>query len=179
MKWEEFMKTISFFGHSNLKGVNLRNRLEKVIKSYIASDVKFLIGVHGEFDRLALSICRDLQRTYSNINITVIFTSLNVLKKNKEELCSTADLYADVETMVYDIEEVYFKQRINISNRKMIDNSDLIICYVDMNISKSGAKNAILYAMKNNKEIINLFKEEDVNSNKITKEEFERITSKK
>lgn len=61
----------------------------------------------------------------------------------------------------------------------MIDSSDLIICYVDMNISKSGAKNAIFYAMKNNKEIINLFEEEDVNSNRITKEEFEKITSKK
>lgn len=174
-----FMKTISFFGHSNLKGVNLRNRLEKVIKSYIASNVRFFIGIHGEFDSLALSICRELKAKYSNINITVVFSSLSVLNKNKEELCSTADLYADVDTMVYDIEEVYFKQRINISNRKMIDNSDLIICYVDMNISKRGAKYAIVYAMKKNKKIINLFKEEDRNFNKLTKEEFEKITSKK
>ncbi len=43
----------------------------------------------------------------------------------------------------------------------MVDESDLIICYVDMNNYKSGAKTTILYAIKQNKKIINLFEKSD------------------
>ena len=39
----------------------------------------------------------------------------------------------------------------------MIDDSDLIICYVDMMKSESGAKKTVKYAIKRGKLIINLF----------------------
>lgn len=70
------------------------------------------------------------------------------------------------ETLFYDIEDVHFKNRITVSNKKMIDDSDMIICYVDMTSYKSGAKNAIKYAMKKNKTVVNLYRENDAIASK-------------
>ena len=39
----------------------------------------------------------------------------------------------------------------------MIDDSDLIVCFVDMSAYGSGAKKAVSYALKQNKKVINLF----------------------
>ena len=59
--------------------------------------------------------------------------------------------------MFYNIEEQHYKNRIIFTNKKMVDNSDLIICYFNMNSYKSGAKNTVKYALKQGKNIINLF----------------------
>lgn len=37
----------------------------------------------------------------------------------------------------------------------------MVICYVDFNKQKSGAKTAVKYPLKKDKRVINLFKEED------------------
>ena len=50
------------------------------------------------------------------------------------------------------------KNRIIFSNKKMIDDCDLVVCYVNMKVSKSGSRTAINYAIKQKKKIINLFK---------------------
>ncbi len=39
----------------------------------------------------------------------------------------------------------------------MYDESELVVCYVDMNKGISGAKNAVKYAKKRGKQVINLF----------------------
>ena len=44
-----------------------------------------------------------------------------------------------------------------IYNKKMVDDSDLIVCFVDMSAYGSGAKKAVSYALKQNKKVINLF----------------------
>ncbi len=94
--------------------------------------------------------------------ISVVMTSLSSINKDKYGY-SKVDMYKyrDCETIFYDIEEVHFKNRITVSNKKMVDDSDLIICYVDMNSYKSGTKTTISYALKQNKKDINLFNEED------------------
>lgn len=61
--------------------------------------------------------------------------------------------------MFYDVEDIYYKNRITYSNKKMVDNCDLVICYVDMKSYKSGAKTAVNYALKQNKKVINLYEE--------------------
>ena len=155
------MKTITFFGHRRLWGKDITDRLRKVVESNLAKETRFLIGTHGDYDRLALSVCRELRKRYPSISITVIFTSLSVLRKGVEGGYSKADMYADVETMFYEIEKEHFKKQIILSNRKMVDDSQMIICYVDMSEHRSGAKLAVEYAVQQGKEIINLFREED------------------
>jgi len=175
------MINICFFGHRNLWGKDVRERLKTEVESHLDDEVHCLIGTHGEFDSLALSVCRDLRKTYSNIKITVVFTSLNVLKKDKELEYSIADNYDDVQTMIYDIEEEYFKNQIVVSNRKMVDDSDIVICYVDMKEYRSGAKRAVNYAKKQGKTIINLFDEKDRPfygmSEEEKKAEWEKLTN--
>lgn len=155
------MKTITFFGHRKIFDSNIRTRLKSEIEKHLYEDIHFIIGTHGEFDGLALSVCRELRKSYNNIRITVVFTTLNVLKRSKNELYSKADLYKDVDTTIYSIEEVHFKRKIIESNKKMIENCDIVICYVDMEKYKSGAKTAIKFAQKQRKSIINLFREID------------------
>ena len=60
-------------------------------------------------------------------------------------------------TLIYDIETVHFKRRITYSNRRMIDECDLLICFVEEIITTGGAAAAYRYAKKKNKKIINIF----------------------
>ncbi len=153
------MITITFFGHREVFSRNIKERLKVEIKKHLDEDIHCIIGTHGEFDRLALSVCRELRRSHLNIKITVVFTTLNVLQRGKNQLLSRADLYNDVETLIYDIEEEYFKRQIIVSNRRMVDDSDMVICYVDTKRYRSGAKKAVKYAEKQGKRVINLFRE--------------------
>ena len=155
------MKTIAFFGHSNVFNVQ---EVEKLLAQMLIEVIpngysKLLIGCHGEFDKIALSTCINHRMNVNrNIEISVVLTSLSFLNKDKYGY-SRADFYKNkgAETIFYDIENVYFKNRITYSNKKMIDDSDLIICFVDMKSYKSGAKSAINYALTKGKPIINLF----------------------
>lgn len=147
-------KTIAFFGHRVLRNTDIRERVKRAVESNICDNVCCLIGTHGDFDRLALAVCRELRKIHSHIKIRVVFTTVKALQKD-------ADMYGDVETMIYDIEEDHFKNQITASNKKMIDDSDLIVCYVDVNKYRSGAKRAVEYALKQGKEVINLFSEKD------------------
>ena len=169
------MKTICFLGHRQFSARDLRERLLNEIKNNISlnEDVLFLMGRHGEFDSLALSVCRELRKEYSKVKITVVFTSLAILRKTEEEMYSVADMYDDVETMIYNIEEEHFKNQIVSSNKQMVDDSDIIICYVDFEKRQSGAKIAVKYAQKQNKKVINLFKEQDRPFYGMTEEEIE------
>lgn len=155
------MKTIAFFGHRRLRCGDISDRVKKVMENYLDQEIHCLIGTHGEFDNLVLSVCRELRNSFPNIRITLIFTTLTVFNKKADEVCAIAELYKDVETMIYEIEQEHFKNRIVESNKRMVDESDVVICYVDMELTRSGARRAIKHAMKQEKEVINLFKEED------------------
>ena len=159
------MKSIAFFGHRQIFNESLiREKFFETLKYIIPQGFsRLLIGCHGDFDKLALSTCLRYKKNIDpNIQINVVLTSFSFLKKDDFGY-SRVDFYKDkhCETIFYDIEEVHFKNRISFSNKKMVDNCDLIICYVDMNSYRSGAKTAINYAIKQNKTVINLFNKED------------------
>ncbi len=75
---------------------------------------------------------------------------------------------------MYEIENIHFKQKILVSNMKMIDECDTLICYVNNDNSKSGAKTIMKYAIRKGIKVINLYKEEDSLSLKFSKIEFEK-----
>ena len=155
------MKTIAFLGHRrivNIKEVkeNMINVLTSVLNQGVS---RVLIGCHGDFDWLALKTCLEFKKENNfDFKIYIVLTSVSFLNKGKSGK-SLASIYQDMgcETTFYDIEDVYYKNRITYSNKKMIDESDLIICCVDMSAYQSGAKTAVKYALRKKKEIINLF----------------------
>ncbi|MBO5304332.1 MAG: hypothetical protein J6A99_01520 [Clostridia bacterium] len=158
------MKTIAFFGHRKLFNKNkIKEKVFEKLKEVIPQGFsRVLVGCHGDFDNIALSVSLNYKEKFDqNLEICIVLTSLTYLTKD-ENGYSCADIYKEkgCETIFYDIEETYFKNKIIVSNKKMVNDSDLIICYVDMKSYKSGAKIAINYALKQNKKIINIFKEE-------------------
>lgn len=147
------MKT-AFIGHRKIFE-NIEERLTNVILSEIERGRKeFIMGAHGEFDNLTLRICKRLKNIYKDLEIEVVITNLSVINKDREWYNM---FYSDVQTVTYDIEDVHYKQRITLSNKKMIDESDTLICYVDTAKYKSGAKTALRYAEKQGLKIINLY----------------------
>jgi len=124
------------------------------------------MGTHGDFDKLALSVCRQLKEKYKDITIQVIITSLHQIYSSKVDVAfenKELNPYIDVETIMYDIENEHFKRKIIVSNKHMIENSDTLICYVNPQKSLSGAKIIMKFAEKKGLEILNLYNEEDDN----------------
>lgn len=124
-------KTITFLGHRKvLKRDIIKKRLLELLKEKIPQGyLNVLVGNHGEFDELALNCCLEFKKTIENLDITLVFTSLTILKK--EYGYSLNDHYKRIgcKTMMYDIEEEYFKNQIVVSNRKMIDDRfDYLLC---------------------------------------------------
>jgi len=109
-----------------------------------------------------------------NLRITIVLTSFNILKRDSLGYCKF-DYYKNqgCESVIYNIEEEYFKNRIIKSNKKMVDECDLVVCYVDMKKMDSGARKAVKYAIKQGKKVINLFREDDKPFYGMTKEEIE------
>ncbi len=165
------MRKTAFIGHRQVFGNEVFERILCEVENQIGLGCKsFTMGTHGEFDRLALSACRSLRKRYSDIEIEVVITSLNTIKKYGE--FNTAP-YDDVHTVMFDIEDAHFKQRITLSNRQMIDSCNTLICYVDERVQQSGAKAAMRYAKKKGLTIINLYREEDKPFYGMTQEEIE------
>ena len=152
------MKT-AFIGHRKVFAKDISERLVAAIKEEIANGcTSFTMGTHGEFDEIALSVCRKLRREYGDLKIEVVITSLTAVKKQDE--FDTAP-YADVQTVKHEIDDVYYKRQITVINRYMIDECDTLISYVDTSAYRSGAKGALRYAEKRGLKIVNLYRAED------------------
>lgn len=160
----EHRKT-AFIGHRKIFCKDIDSRLKESISSEIQLGCHhFTMGTHGDFDTLSLFHCKQFRQTDVPIDIEVVITSLNKIKKEvdvDEFGIHTYTPYQDVKTIMYDIENEYFKKQIIISNRKMIDECDTLICYVDPKRYRSGAKIAMNYAKRKGLKIINLYREED------------------
>ncbi len=164
------MKT-AFIGHRQVFAKNIGEKLADAIRAEIANGCRqFTMGTHGEFDGLALNACRRLRNVYRDLEIEVVLTSLHTIKKESEFGIVP---YADVKTVMYDIEEAHYKQQITLSNKQMLDTCDTLICYVDTSSYKSGAKAALRYAEKKGLKIVNLYCKEDQPFYGMTKEEVD------
>lgn len=111
--------------------------------------VEIYIGRNGEFDIFAASVIKRVQRATG--------------KHNNELICVLPYHLKDIEYYVkyYDnviisdfVSKTYPKGAINKRNRWMVEQADLFICYVEQ--KEGGAYNAMKYANKLGKQIINL-----------------------
>ena len=151
---------IAFTGHRYIWDSELRDKLKSVIIEETKSGNKFFtMGTHGDFDKLALSVCREVRKDFPDIEIEVVITSINAIQQEKY-FGKIITNYDDVKTVMYDIEETYFKRQIIESNRQMIDNCNTLICFVNKKRYSSGAKLTMNYAKRKGLRIINLFENE-------------------
>ncbi|MBP5177010.1 MAG: hypothetical protein ILP02_00320 [Clostridia bacterium] len=152
-------KKTAFIGHRNVFFAQVKGRLQAAVERQIASGCKvFTMGTHGEFDEMALSACRAARAIHPDIRIEVVLTSYHIIEKKDEEGHAP---YRDVDTVMYETEELHFKRRIAAANEKMIDGCDALICYVNEKKTPSGARSVMNYAKRKGLMIVNLFDETD------------------
>ena len=151
--------TVTFFGHRQIDNIiKVETLLEKHIRKLIDEKeyVDFLVGRNGDFDQCVSSSVTRVRKKHRNDNSALIlmlpYTTAEYLN-NKESFHS---YYTDVE-ISRDASGVPPKSAIQIRNREMVDRADLIICYIEH--EKGGAWQAIQYAMRQGKKIINLAKD--------------------
>jgi hypothetical protein len=170
-------KKVAFIGHRQVFQV-IKDRLSEAIQQEINSGCRcFTMGTHGEFDSMALGVCREFRKIYKDIEIEVVITSLNKIKKVVEEdIFGKVEYtpYDDVKTVMYEIEDEHYKNQIVSSNKQMIDTCDTLICYVNKKRSPSGARTAMNYAKRKGLKIVNLYHDEDKQTYGMTKEEYWR-----
>lgn len=148
--------TAAFIGRRDIVPPRVENELRATVEQLISVGYnKFMVGTHGEFDSMALAVCCSLKKEYPEIEIEVVLTNLEGRLKRDEY---GYDPYGDVKTVVFDIEDVYYKQRIMASNRRMVDSCDTLICYVDTSFYswQSCSKRVMNYAKRRGVNIINL-----------------------
>lgn len=170
---------VGFIGHRKIGFGPIRDRLKNTIEEEIKNGGDcFKVGTHGEFDAMALNCLREARRNHFNIKIEVVVTSLKKIEKqliyDDEFGKEYYEPYKDVETTMYEIEEEHFKRQIIISNQKMIDDCDVLICYVNKKRNPSGAKLAMNYAKRKGLKIINLYKETDEPTYGMTEEQKQK-----
>ncbi len=159
---------ICFIGHRSLSTHKVKSKLYKTIEHEIKLGNHFFeVGVHGEYDKLVLEVCLELKKHYEFIKIDIVSTSLVYI--NRYLKC----LPKGVGTIMYDIEEIHYKQRIIESNKKMVDNCNTLICYVDVTRNNSGAKLILDYAKTKQIKILNLYDKKDNSIHNLTRQEKE------
>ena len=136
---------ISFFGHRtfvNNKGYE--NAIFDIFNKIKNNEhIEILLGGYGNFDKFALNCAQKLKNKHPNLSITKVVPYLNTKAIEGYDLV----LYPS-------LENVPRKYAIIHRNQKMIEESDIIIAYIDH--SFGGAYEAIKYAKRKNKTIINI-----------------------
>ena len=144
--------TVSLFGHREVddwKRVN--DRLFSIVDELLKTQsyTTFLVGRNGEFDRLAASVIKNVQkiRGLENSDISLVLPY------------AVADLpyyekYYDNIIVPESLHGAHPKAAITLKNRWAIDRSDLVVVYAERNVG--GAYAAMKYAQKQNKPIIKL-----------------------
>ena len=152
------MKIIGFIGHRMLCDDLIQNLRLVIEKQILMGNKTFILGNHGDFDEMVLKVLREMRKKYNDIKVQVVITGFSQLfRRSGRNTIEGEELYKDEETIMFEIEEEYFKRRITRSNELMIDKSDILICYVDKSRTRSGAKIALKYAVNKGVEIINLY----------------------
>lgn len=148
--------TVSVFGHRIIEDFNRAEaNAEALIRDLILQKeyVEFLVGRGGDFDQIVSSTVKRLQRRIRDDNSVLVwvlpYTTAEL--RNHEE--SFRAYYDEIE-ICDAAENGHPKRAYQIRNRQMIDQSDLVVFYVDHN--SGGAYQAMRYAQKQRKQIINL-----------------------
>ena len=152
---------VAFIGHRKIKDPSaLEKRLTDTVISLIERESAdtFYFGSKSEFDDLCLEVVTSLMGRYPHVRRIYVRSMYECVDKSYEQYLLT----------LYD--ETFFPDEVKgagalsyvVRNRVMIDESDLLVTYLDENYCErlrrnSGTKVAVEYATKKKKRIINVF----------------------
>ncbi len=113
----------------------------------------FLVGRNGEFDKYVASAIRQIKKASLKYNCELILVLPYLTAEFLNNKASFENYYDSV-ILSHTASKAHPKSAIQIRNKDMVDQADLIICYIENNFG--GAYKAIKYAEKQKKKIINL-----------------------
>ena len=142
----------SFFGHKDTPSSIYPLLISKIETLIQDRNVHcFLVGNQGLFDNMVLKALRELNHRYPSICYNVVLAYMPAHRQEYE-------LYDSAETFLPEgIESVPRRFAISWRNKWMVNESDVIICYITH--SWGGAAQFVEYAQRQNKDIINLAQE--------------------
>ena len=147
--------TISLFGHRIIEDYSAVERklyeLLRIVMQNGSREIEFLVGRNGDFDLMAASVIQKLKKETSNENV---FLTL-VLPYETAELRNNTESFESYYDSIEICDSQNFKYAIVARNHEMIDRSDMVVVYVKN--ESGGAYQALKYAEKNQKRIINLY----------------------
>ncbi len=149
---------VAFFGHRKLYNIfEVEDILYDFIKNYISDKgfVEFYVGRNGDFDICVSSVIKRIKKDLHPNNIAHIlvlpYPTLEYIEndKNFEEYFDQVDFF-DFSGRVHP------KAVIGKRNRDMVDEADLVVCYIER--ESGGAYSTVRYAQSKGKKVVNLFK---------------------
>ena len=153
--------SVAFFGHRHIDDlIKVETLLEEQIQILIAEKeyVDFLVGRNGDFDRCVSSTVIRAQKNIRDDNSALVLILPYPTAEYLNNKSRFHSYYTDIEISPAAL-AAHPKNAIQIRNREMVDRADLVICYVES--EKGGAWQAVEYAVKQGKKVINLFNAED------------------
>lgn len=135
----------AFFGHRDAPS-EIRDRIKETVIDLIEEkDVtEFYMGNNGNFDRMALSVLKELSEMYPQVNYYVVYAYLP--EKGGEDFKHT--IYPE------GIENVPKRFAIDYRNRWIVGRTDIVVAYVGR--SFGGAAKFVDMAERQGKDVINL-----------------------
>lgn len=143
---------VTFIGHREQNNIScIEDEIEKKAREllYRHEYIEFYVGRNGDFDISAASAIRRVQKAYGKERCSLILV-LPYSVKNEIYY----EKYYD-EILFPLNSNTHHKQAITKRNEWLIDNSNLLICYVEEN-RRGGALTVLKKARKGGIEIINL-----------------------
>lgn len=142
---------VSLIGHRRIDNqLDLEEKIHKIVVELLRSKeyVEFYIGRNGEFDIIAASVIKRAQKIVDNNNSSVVL----VLPYKVKDMEYYENYYDDI---ILPIEpKTYFKEAITKRNQWLVDNTDMLIAFVEN--SSGGAYQCLEYAKKMGNDFINL-----------------------
>ncbi len=149
---------VAFFGHRDIDNPFV---VEDLLVEYIRylmynnEFIEFTVGINGEFDRCAARAVRRAKNLYRDDNSRLILV-LPYMTAGYSRHPEDYDNYYDSVEICQTSAKAHPKSAITIRNKEMVDNADVVICYI--NKLSGGAYNTIEYAKSKEKFIINITK---------------------
>ncbi len=152
--------TCCFFGHRNINETKeLKKKLNEIIEKLIVENNidTFLFGSKSRFNSLCLEVVTKIKEKYPHIKRVYVRAEYPYISENYKKY------------LLESYEDTYYPQKIIGSgkavyverNYEMIEKSRFCIVYYDeenaITIDKCGTKIALEYAVKRDKEVINIF----------------------
>ncbi len=150
---------VAFIGHRKIEITEeLKRRVEDTVTALIEEGADtFLFGSRSQFDDLCYKVVTEIKKRYPNIRRIFVRAEYEYID----------DIYRSYLLTMY--EETFYPDAVRGAgalsyikrNQVMVDMSDVIVVYCDMNYSpskrsKSGTIIATSYAQRKHKQIINL-----------------------